>query len=507
MKKNISIALISFAILTLSSCNFLDVQPEDRLTQEQLLQTERGVNLILNGIYLEMAHNHLYGANLTMTVLEVLAQRFNVNNTRTALHFLARYEFQDGERLVERVNEQMWQRLFVQALAVNDFLSVLEKTNVIPSQQRINWLRGEALALRAFFHFDILRIWGPSPLDDDNIPFMPYNDVSTGELLPLLTASQVLARILEDLEEAADLLQDDPIRTRGIDTEMLFQQTHDFYQTNRNYRMNFYAVQAMLARVHLWMGNHAAAYGAAREVIDAQGRMTANGPLFPWILEADIITALTPDRIFSTEVIFGIHSGNMYTNANSFFAPALNPENELVPRRNRLEELFEAAGAGMADFRYAHLWIEAAAFGKDYRTFWKYAPPNDRNVGTGGLERTNRTEFFQPLIRISEMFYIAAESKLELGGSTEDIWNNYLNVVRSARNIGSQYPLAGLTPEQLRIEIRREYQKEFWGEGQLFFYYKRLNYQEIPNALTETGNVMPIFRFPMPQFEIIARGQ
>ena len=507
MKKFIAITLIFSAVLTFSSCNFLEVQPEDRLTQEQLLQTERGVNLALNGIYLQMDHNDLYGANMTMSALEVLAQRFNVHNTRTALHFLARYEFRDGEGLVERMNELMWERFFVQALAVNDFLDVLDRTNAIPSQQRRDWLRGEALALRAFFHFDILRIWGPSPLDDDNMPFMPYNDVSTGELLPLLTASQVLARILEDLEEATDLLQNDPIRTQGIDTVRTFQQTHDFYQTNRNYRMNFYAVQAMLARVHLWMGSHQAAYDAARVVIDAQDRMTANGPLFPWVEQDDVTAAtLTPDRIFSTEVIFGIHSRNMYVNANRFFAPQLAPENELAPRSNQLNEIFNAAGRGLNDFRFQPLWIEADAFGKGYRTFWKYAPPNDRNT-VAGRRRAARTEFFQPLIRISEMFYIAAESKLALGvGTTESIWNDYLNVVLSARNIGSP-PAEGLTQDQLRTEIRREYQREFWGEGQLFFYYKRLNYREITNALEETGTVTPIFRLPIPQSEQIARGQ
>jgi len=502
MKKLSIITLIFVAMLKFSSCNFLDVQPHDRLTQEQVLRSEHGVNMVLNGIYLNMAVNELYGANLTMSVLEVLAQRFNVNNTRLALHFLARYDFSDAERLVESMNELMWESFYTQILAVNDFLDILDRTEAIPSQQRMQWLRGEALALRAFFHFDILRIWGPSPLNDDAVPFMPYNDVSTGELLDLLTANQILVRILEDLNEAADLLDDDPIRTRGIDTEIIFQPTHDFYQTNRNYRMNFYAVKATLARVHLWMSNHRAAADAALVVIDAQGRMTANGPLFPWVREVDIITTLSPDRIFSTEVIFGIHNRNMYTNYNRFFGPLLNPENELAPLRFRIEELFNTTGSALADFRYEHLWREAGGL-KDYRVFWKYAPPNDR-TNVEAIARIGRTEFFQPLIRISEMYYIVAESKLALGqGSPESIWMDYLNVVRSARNIGS--PFLGLTADQLRAEIQREYEKEFWGEGQLFFFYKRLNVEALPSAFSETGQVVPNYRLPIPQSEQIAR--
>jgi len=38
-------------------------------------------------------------------------------------------------------------------------------------------------------------------------------------------------------------------------------------------------------------------------------------------------------------------------------------------------------------------------------------------------------------------------------------------------------------------EILKEYQKEFYGEGQLFYYYKRTNANAIPNGSTTSGNI------------------
>ena len=56
--------------------------------------------------------------------------------------------------------------------------------------------------------------------------------------------------------------------------------------------------------------------------------------------------------------------------------------------------------------------------------------------------------------------------------------------------------------EQIPDKLLNEYQKEFWGEGQLFFYYKRLNMPSIPSAL---GNdvVMDALKYqmPLPQVE------
>jgi starch-binding outer membrane protein, SusD/RagB family len=48
-------------------------------------------------------------------------------------------------------------------------------------------------------------------------------------------------------------------------------------------------------------------------------------------------------------------------------------------------------------------------------------------------------------------------------------------------------------------EVQKEYQKEFWGEGQLFFYYKRNNKTSIPSGISGKGNIsMSAVKYVVP---------
>jgi len=46
--------------------------------------------------------------------------------------------------------------------------------------------------------------------------------------------------------------------------------------------------------------------------------------------------------------------------------------------------------------------------------------------------------------------------------------------VRVHRNL-VKYTLPALKKDSINVEIAKEYQKEFLGEGQVFYYYKRKN--------------------------------
>jgi hypothetical protein len=74
-----------------------------------------------------------------------------------------------------------------------------------------------------------------------------------------------------------------------------------------------------------------------------------------------------------------------------------------------------------------------------------------------------------PMIKISEMYYIAAEC---LALSNPSLAVDRLNAVRTSRGITSKLS-NGLTSSAVMSEIRKEYIKEFPCEGQLFFYKKR----------------------------------
>ena len=70
-----------------------------------------------------------------------------------------------------------------------------------------------------------------------------------------------------------------------------------------------------------------------------------------------------------------------------------------------------------------------------------------------------------PLIRLAEMYYILAESVAlsECG--------QYINAVKNARGISRAYDVGtDVTEEQRLEELNKEYQKEFFAEGQYFYF-------------------------------------
>ena len=99
-----------------------------------------------------------------------------------------------------------------------------------------------------------------------------------------------------------------------------------------------------------------------------------------------------------------------------------------------------------------------------------------------------------PLIRLSEMYYIAAECEPDFNTA-----KGYLETVRQHRGLSS-YPLTCTDKQQLQDDIEQEYRKEFIAEGQLFYYYKRQNLSSIPFT-AQTMN-RDVYVFPVPDNEL-----
>jgi hypothetical protein len=94
-------------------------------------------------------------------------------------------------------------------------------------------------------------------------------------------------------------------------------------------------------------------------------------------------------------------------------------------------------------------------------------------------DQTKPWRFMQPLIRKSELYYILAETETNPVSGL-----GYLNTVRYNRGLPNVTNAA-----LLAAEIQKEYQKEFWGEGQVFFYYKRTAQPTIPSGTSATSTV------------------
>ena len=108
-------------------------------------------------------------------------------------------------------------------------------------------------------------------------------------------------------------------------------------------------------------------------------------------------------------------------------------------------------------------------------------------VSGQGLVRPKRDRM--PGIRIAEMYYIATEA-LKDSNIGEAITT--LNMLRAYRGLPG---LSNLSKEELQKELEMEYYRELIGEGQVFFYHKRIN-----TKMIATANAAYVL--PMPDDEI-----
>lgn len=472
MKNNyIYVFFLTVVVGFTSSCTkFLDVQPEDKVLETQLFSTKQGIQSVLNGLYIDLANNQLYGDNLTLSTIEILAQRYNVPSTHN-LNKIGTYAY--GDEITKNRMEQIWTNAYSGILNVNTFIENLDKYKGVLDPETTQIFKGEALAMRAFLHFDLLRLFGPRySTVDSTKQSLPYYEASQNTINPLLPANEFIVKVLKDLQKAEDMMGGDEIIRTGVNPRDP-EESVDFLQSDRNYRLNYYAVKGLKARVNLYRGDLQSALSDAKEVIAVADK-------FKWTTTQNALSEKqNPDRVFVTEMIFGIMNTQLYARYAALFDPALEDKVILAPITARLNTVFEN---NENDYRFNLNWQQPTTGLKSYKTFYKYADI---------INKDSTYRFTIPLLKISELYYIAAESEPNAADGIA-----HLNVVREHRGLPSLQPTANL-----HTELQKEHQKEFYGEGQLFYYYKRRNVTSVPNGSAATGNTTINYNVPMPDSE------
>lgn len=475
--KLVYLSLILALGSSLSSCdNFLDVKPEDKFLEEQVYDNEIGIYNALNGIYMDVAGRSMYGEHLTSVTMDVLAQYYN-SDANNAWNNYRNYSYTTSN--VKSTFAVMWSTSYNKILSINSFINSLAESEVL-TQDKKDLLTGEAIGLRALIHFDLLRVFGPIYSVDSTSASIPYATLTDLSVQPLLPANEVMDKVLSDLSAAELLLQNDTIRTAGKLGTMVGE-LDDFFRC-RQYRMNYFAVKALEARVQLYRGNKEAALSTAKSVIDEASTF------FPWANRDNVFvtdpTTEAADHAFSTEVLFGMDCYNLYNVYRARFKYTLNSANLLLPYSGRIEETFEN---NANDYRFEPCW-RLAPTGSYGRTFVKFEDFTENGITAPSYAN------FLPMIRLSEMYLIVAECETD-----ETSALTYLNTLRYNRGLTDLAEGVDLT-----AELDKEYKKEFWGEGQLFFYYKRNNKTSIPDGATTSGSIemsSTTYVIPIPDAE------
>lgn len=458
----LSVILLLFTLLFATSCKkWLDVQPRTKVKSDVLLQSEQGYKDALIGCYSLMKSQSLYGRELTFGFVDAVSQQYDVFNNST-YNAVAQFKYTTDANVRNQI-DNIWRGMYNTIANVNNILDNIDKDKALFTGNNYQIIKGEALAMRAFLHLDLLRLFGSSDLTKTAIPYM--NELTT-EVKPRLTGNQAMVLILNDLTEAASNLSVDPIK-KGAKTAV------DEFLNNRHQRFNYFAVKAIMARAYLWENDKVNALASAMEVINIGNQ------IFPWIETSNISASAEKDRdfTFSTENLFALNAFDLKTISNTWFISAL-PANQLLRSAFNYEKMFEKTTVGANDYR---LLFTSRVSGTNYIIYKYYQPDNYKAAYANMI----------PLIRRSEMNYIASECNV---GVDNQKAINYLNEVREKRGITT--PLANnLTDDAIKAEILKEYRKEFQGEGQLFGYCKRTKIAIFPThfvTLTDAQLVLPL---------------
>ena len=451
----------------ITACNdWLEVAPQAEKEEAEMFEKEVGFRNVLIGAYIRMKSNNLYGEDLTYGSIEMLAQHWT--NTDDLGKYLKAYNYEQS--VVETKINSFYGNLYKVIADVNGLLNNIDARKEMFEGNNFEIIKGEALAIRAFCHFDVLRLFGPVPTNLSEGTILPY--VTTVSIVPnhLVSYNDFTTKLLADLNEAERCLEgNDPILTASIkELSTLEVAQDDNFLCDRQMRMNYYAVCALKARVQLWLGNKSEALKYAQKVIDAKD---PNGNVMFRLGSAT--DCANGDLIFSSEHIFNL---NVY-NLSDF---KISAANTFYTNSTALKYFWASE---TTDIRRGKMWKEV--YDNYWWTYYYYM--------TKYTQATNMPVWAKnsiPLFRLAEMYLIAMEC-----GSIQNA-NDLYKEVCIARDIT---PVTFGSTEELSETLILEYNREFYGEGQAFYAYKRLGRSKIFGTST-VGSAL-IYVLPLPKAE------
>lgn len=293
--KKYSYILLALPLL-LGSCEaYLDVNPKSEVTDKELFSTAEGCEDAIYGIYTEMGTNkNLFAYALTFAYPELMTGNFTISQSDNLAYVVQR--LWEHENAIT-VAENLWINGYKAIGYVNKALMhVLPKSD--DEFRHIRLYKGELLALRAYLHFEMARIFAVPFASGDaaaKAKAIPYVTTYGIEVTPYSSLDKVFELIVADLTEAEKYLAaDEELVTATRDN------ASDGFTSCRITHLNLYAVQALLARAYWTMGKLDLAEDYAEKVIDS-GK-------FPLMTTAEAWNAVETGTLNMQETVFGLYS-------------------------------------------------------------------------------------------------------------------------------------------------------------------------------------------------------
>ena len=440
--KKLSIILIAIlGVFAFSSCeDFLNMKPTNQLESSEAIKTAADAEVFMAGVMTRLSSSNLYGVNL-----------FLYGDTKGGdLTIFSQGRGSDGLYSFNHEPSSgawsgFWTTSYNLILQLNNLLSNIEALEADPNNtEDFGNMKGQAYTIRALAYFNLVRIYG--------LPYTQYNptsDYGVPNVLELLDASaqpgratvaENYAQIVKDLEEGA----------KTITTTV---------STKTNGYPTYWANRAIAARVYQTMGKDAEALAAAKEVIesgkfslysndewvDSWSKQFGKESIFElyMLVNENALTTGSIGAYYSRIHHYSSKVGGYFA-ASDYWLERMNQDPQdirwKVMAYDENSESYSKEFAGQGD-----------RLGCSYKYFGGVDMPGD---GKDDCAATN-----VKVIRLSEMYLIAAESALALGDKAAAA--DYLNAIRKRSPNLEPATAATVTVDM----ILDEKSKEFFQEG------------------------------------------
>jgi hypothetical protein len=481
MKKiKIIAAILLLTSITLSSCqkDFLDLAPNENISEEQAFSTMIQTENFANNIYAELPKYQTRTSH-RFTPLDCLSDEgaptyFGDGRTFNGGGY--------GPTNITNYIGDIWANAF-RSIRKTDIL--LEKLPGVPSinpgdDDTRKRLRGEALFLRAFSYFDVLKVFGRVPIFATSLA--PDADFKTARN----TYEECVAFMQKDLDEAITLLPAS-------------------YPNNQLGRANKAMCMALKSRLLLYAasplnsadnaGKWQAAAKAAKDLIDLNQYSLYD-------LKSD--KAENYKDIFNVfankEIIWFLNLGNGKDFEQNYYPASNGGWGDVTPTQNLVDEYQMDNGKDITDptsgYDAAKPYLHREP--RFYGTVWYNGAvlrgtriqtnPGGNAAINGGNDNT-RTGYYTRKFcdesvdlnngpgkqmmsiwfRLAEMYlnYAEASNEANANPSADPLIYSYINLIRSRAGLPGL--TAGLSKDQMRLAIRHERRIELCFEEHRFF--------------------------------------
>lgn len=479
------IILVLLSLFTLSSCgNWLDVSPENQVTDEKLFDDYSGFRNALNGIYRDLSAQALYGRELSWGFSSVLAQDYDADKLYKAYKEVATYNYELSE--TKSLIDNIWIKMYNAIANCNKLIDEVRKKDgsFFPlGEAEKGLIEGEALALRAFIHFDLLRLFAPSPEVNANGAYLPYFKEYPSKYEAKQKTSDFLQLVLGDLSQAKDLVThfDSTYREqtklyspvwryapRSTDLGRFF--------NSRGIRLNYMAIHGLLARVYMYAGDEINAEKEARYVLEHFVASEGGDDALLFASASELASGKGLHTKYKSEIMFALYDDKL-TDLYDEFCTENGTRFALKSWTDFFTEDGDDLRKNLGEYNY-----ETGLYNLlKWQSFTTEVPDVTNNFS------------LIPVLRLSEMYYIISECRYNANDT--DNARLYLQKVRDAYQADNR----SIDMNRYQKELIMEMKKEYLTEGQLFFLYKRLNVAiENGGVIVNVGNK---FALPIPEKE------